>query len=251
LEYRDLSHIILRMVLSIIIPVYKEKDKISADIKASAAFLKDNDLSGEIIVVDDCSRDDTAKAAEEAGGQLPAQISLKVISNDKHCGKGYAIRCGMEQTEGEYVMFADSGCCVPYEYISAGLELINSGSCEIAHASRKLKGTKILKSQHIYRRICSRLFHWFIIHFMGVPGEFTDTQCGFKIYRGDVGRNLYNQCITDGFMFDIEIILRAQKKGHRIKEFPIQWSCDFDTRLSPTRNLWRVLSELLDIKRTV
>jgi len=239
------------MDLSIIIPVYKEKDKIAADIKGAGQFLSGNDLAGEIIVVDDGSADDTAKIAEQAGDGLAAEISLKVICNDGHRGKGYAIRCGMEQAIGEYVMFADSGRCVPYEYISDGLELIKSGSCDIAHASRKLKETLILKSQHIYRRICSRLFHWFIVHFMGVPAEFTDTQCGFKIYKGDLGRDLYKQCITDGFMFDIEIILRAQKNGLKIKEFPIQWSCDFDTRLSPTRNLLRVLSELLAIKRTV
>ena len=213
--------------------------------------MSSHNLTGQIIVVDDCSRDETAKAAEEAGGDLPAQISLKVIRNNKHRGKGYAVRTGIQQSSGRYVMFADSGCCVPYEYILAGLELIKSGTCDIAHASRKLKETRIVNPQHIYRRICSRLFHWFIVHFMGMPAEFTDTQCGFKIYKGDIGRDLYSQCITDGFMFDIEIVLRALKQGCRIKEFPIQWSCDFDTRLSPTRNLYRVLSELLAIRKNI
>jgi hypothetical protein len=84
---------------------------------------------------------------------------------------------------------------------------------------------------------------------MKVSSELTDTQCGFKIYRGDVARDLYGQCITDGFMFDLEIIMRAQKRGCRIKEFPIEWTCDRDSRLSPTRSLWRVLQELITIKR--
>ena len=86
---------------------------------------------------------------------------------------------------------------------------------------------------------------------MKIPPELTDTQCGFKIYKGDIARHLYSECITDGFMFDIEIIIRAQKEGYRIKEFPINWSCDRDSRLSPTRSWWRVLSELMTIKQTM
>ena len=86
---------------------------------------------------------------------------------------------------------------------------------------------------------------------MKIPSEFTDTQCGFKIYRGDIARNLYSQCITDGFMFDIEILLRAQMQSYRIKEFPIEWSCDPDSRLSPTRSLTHILAELRTIRRTI
>ena len=78
-----------------------------------------------------------------------------------------------------------------------------------------------------------------------------DTQCGFKIYKGDVARHLYGECITDGFTFDIEIIMRAQREGYRIKEFPIDWTCDRDSRLSPTRSSWPVLTELLTMRRVM
>ena len=84
-----------------------------------------------------------------------------------------------------------------------------------------------------------------------VPRELTDTQCGFKMYRGDVARELYGQCITDGFMFDIEVILRAAKKGYRIAEFPVEWTCDIDSRLSVARTPWPVLSELRKIRRAM
>ncbi len=148
-------------------------------------------------------------------------------------------------------MYADSGNCVPYEDVLRGLQLIKSGICHIAHGSRKMRGCHIEKAQSFYRRICSRMFHWFVIYIMGIPAKFTDTQCGFKIYRGDVARHLYGECITDGFTFDIEIIMRAQKEGYRIKEFPIDWTCDRDSRLSPTRSSWHVFRELITIKRTL
>ena len=239
------------MDLSIVIPALDESKKIGRDIKESAAFLEGNGLAGEIIVVDDGSKDNTAEVAKQSLANSPAGIKIKVERYAHHRGKGYAIRTGIKQTNGEYVMFADSGCCVPYEDVLRGLQLLKSEACDIAHGSRKMRGCHIEKTQSLYRRICSKMFHWFVIHYMKVPAEYTDTQCGFKIYKGDVARHLYGECITDGFIFDVEIILRAQKEGYRIKEFPIDWTCDRDSRLSPTRSSWRVLSELITIRRAL
>lgn len=237
------------MDLSIVIPALNESKKIGGDIEAASKFLQDNHLTGEVIIVDDGSNDGTAEAAESV--RLSPGISLKVIRLSCHHGKGYAIRTGINTAAGKYVMFADSGCCVPYGNVLQGLNMLKNGVCDIAHGSRKLPESKIQRPQSWSRRICSAIFHWFVIYVMRISAEFTDTQCGFKIYRGDVARNLYGQCVTDGFMFDIEIIMRAQKQGFRIKEFPIQWTCDRDSRLSPARNLWRVLFELITIKRTL
>lgn len=237
------------MDLSIVIPAYEESKKIGRDIESATAFLKDNHFTGQIIVVDDGSKDDTAQVAKNAIANPAPGIEIKIDRYNHHRGKGYAVRRGIKQTSGEYVMFADSGCCVPYKDTLRGLELIKSKVCDITHGSRKMRGCRIERSQSLYRRMCSKIFHWFVIHDMKIPPEFTDTQCGFKIYRGDVARHLYGQCITDGFTFDIEIIMRAQKEGYRIKEFPIDWTCDPDSRLSPTRSSWSVLSGLLKIRR--
>ena len=239
------------MGLSIVIPALDESKKIGRDVKEAAAFLGGNGLAGEIIVVDDGSKDNTAEVAKQSLADPPAGINVKVERYAHHRGKGYAIRTGIKQTNGEYVMFADSGCCVPYEDVLRGLQLLKDGACDIAHGSRKMRGCHIEKTQSLYRRICSKMFHWFVIHYMKVPAEYTDTQCGFKIYKGDVARHLYGECITDGFIFDVEIILRAQKEGYHIKEFPIDWTCDRDSRLSPTRSSWRVLSELITIRRAL
>jgi dolichyl-phosphate beta-glucosyltransferase len=235
------------MDLSIIIPALNESKKIARDISEAAGFLEAHAFSGQIIVVDDGSKDNTAEVATKT--TIPPNIKLNVIRYQKHRGKGYAVRTGMKETSGEYVMFADSGSCVPYEDTLRGLQLLKSNECDIAHGSRKMRGCHIEKTQSLYRRICSRMFHWFVIHDMKIPAEFTDTQCGFKMYKGDVARHLYGEAITDGFTFDIEIIMRAQREGYRIKEFPIDWTCDRDSRLSPTRSSWRVLSELLTIRK--
>jgi dolichyl-phosphate beta-glucosyltransferase len=239
------------MRISIVIPAIDEGGKIAGDIKSAREFLQTSGFVGEIIVADDGSRDDTSEAAIKAGRNSPKNIEVKVIRNEHHRGKGYAVRSGIKASSGDYVSFADSGNCVPYDNILRGLKMLTSGQCDIAHGSRKLAGANIRKDHKPCRHICSELFHWFVVKVMKVPAQLTDTQCGFKIYRGDVARRLYGQCITDGFMFDIEIILRAIKQGFRIREFPIDWSCDPDSRLSPAKSIRRILAESIRIKASL
>ncbi len=235
------------MDLSIVIPAFEESAKIARDIESAGAFLMENNLAGEIIVVDDGSKDDTCQVAKSAA--VSTGIHLEVIRYYHHRGKGYAVRTGVSRSRGKYVMFADSGCCVPYSDTLKGIEMLESDHCDIAHASRKLAESKIQTKQAWYRRICSSVFKWFVHQSMGIPHELTDTQCGFKIYKGDIARKLYSECLTDGFMFDVEIIIRALRQNLRIKEFPIQWACDRDSRLSIARTPWPVIRELIKIKR--
>lgn len=235
------------MNLSIIIPAYREGHKIQHDVEAAAAFLVRHGLKGEIIVVDDGSPDDTRDVA--AAVPVPPEVQRRVIRYEPHRGKGCAVRTGVMASRGQYVMFADVGLCVPFDNALRGLELLRNGECEIAHGSRKLASSVQFRRQRLYRRFLSWLFRLIVRVFMGVPSRLTDTQCGFKVYRGDVARELYAQCVADGFMFDIEILLRALKKGYRVLEFPVEWRCDWDSRLKPARNSVATLSELAEIKR--
>lgn len=237
------------MDLSIIIPVFNESRKIARDIEAAAAFLISNSLKGEIIVVDDGSHDDTYEVARSV--LVSKEIQLRVKRYKQHRGKGFAVRTGIKASTGANVMFADSGCCVPYHYVLTGLMMLEDGGCDLAHGSRKLRESKIHVPQHWLRRIYSKLFRWLMIFMMKVPARFTDTQCGFKIYRGVVGRELYGACVTDGFLFDVEIILRALQRQFQIKEFPIEWTADRDSRTTQTMNIKDLLAELVTIKRVL
>jgi dolichyl-phosphate beta-glucosyltransferase len=237
------------MDLSMVIPAYNEAPKIAHDITQAAQFLQNHSLTGQIIVVDDGSDDKTGETAENT--TVSAQASVEVIQLAHNRGKGSAVRTGINHSKGQYVMFADSGCCIPFEESLRGLDMIKKGECDIAHASRKMQGTHILRKQSFYRRLCSKLFHWYVVHDFKSLTTLTDTQCGFKIYKGDIARELFANSFTDGFMFDVEIIIRALKAGYRIKEFPVDWTCDRDSRLSPIRTSLHVLTELIKIKRTI
>jgi len=235
--------------LSIVIPAFRESAKIAADVRAAADFCTANHITAEIIVVDDGSTDHTADAAQEAAASLPDCLRLQVIRLPHHHGKGAAVRTGVLASTGRYVMFADSGCCVPYQDAAAGLEMLRADRCDIAHGSRKLPESIIRRPQPIRRRISATLFRCITRKLLPLDPNLTDTQCGFKLYKGDIARQLYRQSRTDGFMFDLEIILLAREKGYRIKEFPIRWSCDPDSRLSLARDPCSVFLELMKIKR--
>ncbi len=237
------------MKLSIIIPAYNESGKIAKDIEFACRFFQKNNLQGEIIISDDGSTDSTADQADKAGRIFCGKISFLVIRNPQHRGKGFAVRQGIMKACGDYIMFADSGECVPFDNILRGLNMLTSGQYQIAHGSRNLAKENIKVDHNIYRHIFSELFHFFVVKMMKIPVELTDTQCGFKIYRGDIAHLLYEQSKTDGFMFDIEIIRRALKQHCTIAEFPVDWSCDPDSRLSPAKHFWEILSELITIRR--
>ena len=235
------------MDISIVIPAFNEAAKIGRDLEAAAAFLAENGLTGEIIVIDDGSTDETAAAAERV--ELPDIVSRTVIRCKSHRGKGHAVRTGIRETCADVVLFADSGLCVPFENALRGLQLIRDGECDIAHGSRKLPDSVVRQPRPQVRRLVSDAFSAIIPHVARVPNDLTDTQCGFKLYRGDVARELYADCFTDGFLFDVEIILRARKKNYVIREFPVEWTNDPDSRLNPLRHGPGMLAELIAIRR--
>jgi len=237
------------MDLSIVIPAFDECRKISRDVEAAATFLQANKLAGEVVVVDDGSCDGTAEAARTV--RMPPAVKLNVIRYEQHRGKGCAVRTGMNAAGGRYAMFADCGLCVPYHNALKGLEMLRNGACDIAHGSRRHIASDIHRAQPWHRRALSQAFKSTVRTLLKLPPELADTQCGFKMYRGDVARELYRECTTDGFMFDIEIILRAVKRGYRIAEFPVEWTCDPDSRLSVARTPWPVLWELRRIRRAM
>lgn len=234
--------------LSIVIPAFREGKKIERDIEAAHAFITKYSLRAEIIVVDDGSPDDTALRASRLRSEVP---QLRVLSYLPNRGKGHALRFGIARATGRTIMFADAGLCVPYEIAILGIVMVESGMCDIAHGSRRMRGS-ILVPQPWLRRIGSRGFSVLIHTLVGVPWYISDTQCGFKLYRRQVARQLYGELFTDGMMFDVELVLRALRHRMKILEFPVLWSNDPDTRYDPLRGgAIATLRELWGIRLTL
>ncbi len=180
--------------------------------------------------------------------RMPQGIELRVLRL-KHSGKGWAVRSGIQESHGDLVMFADTGSCVPYENVLPALDKLRQGECDIANGSRKMRGSVITYPQALHRRLFSRMFRWLVGLYLGLPRHLTDTQCGFKAYNGEVARELYGECVTDGFLFDLEVLMRARDKGHTVAEFPVHWTCNRDSRLKSSHELFKTLPALRALKK--
>lgn len=232
--------------LSIIIPVWNERRKIGRDIEAAAAFFRNRKIAGELIVSDDGSTDGTAEAAGAAG--KAHRVALKVLRLP-HRGKGHAVRSGMLASSGRIAGFLDSGLCIPYEDVWKGIRLILSGQCEIAHGSRRHAESVIVRPVNRTRRVASDCFRRIASGLFRIPDGLTDTQAGCKFYRGETGRGLYAACRSDGFLFDLEVLVLARKVGYSVMEFPVRWTSDPDSRLSLVRSLPNLVTEGLSLTR--
>ncbi|MCJ7679523.1 MAG: glycosyltransferase [Candidatus Aminicenantes bacterium] len=241
------------MDISIVIPAFNEQNKIKFDVEAAAVFIRSRNWQGEVIVVDDGSRDRTLEEVRKVFS--PPGVNIHVLHHPRNRGKGAAVRTGILASKGQVILYADSGTCVPYPDALPSIGRIQSGQLDLALASRRHKKTVIHRGQPLKRRVLSFGFRWMTRLITCLPRSISDSQCGFKAYDGATARSLFELLETDGFLFEIEILLLALHRELRLEEFPIHWTCDPDTRLQPGLIAADVLKDLFDIrsrmKRTV
>jgi len=214
---------------SIIIPVYNEEKRISECLNA---LCKEN---YEIIVSADGCDDRTVKIAK--------QFQVKITTFPERLGKGGGILNALELATNEIIIIMDADLSVSPNQISKLLAEISDA--DIVLGSRNLKDSRIPVKPPFYRRLLGRTFNWIFRKLFGL--QFFDTQCGFKAVRKSVFEQLENDLYLDGFAFDINLIVKANERGYRIKEVPIEWSYKKGSKVNTTKQIYVMGKDLFTL----
>lgn len=228
--------------LSVIIPAYNEESRLSSTLNTVDAYLSGLGKSYEIIVVNDGSSDNTQELLKE---QLNKTTALRIISYENNCGKGYAVRQGVFASRGDYIMFSDADLSAPIDELPKLLSAIKDGY-DVAIGSRAVKGAVIPVRQPLYRELGGKGLN-LIIRTLAVPG-IRDTQCGFKLFRGEVARKVFAMCFLNGWSFDVEVLYLSKRLGYTIAEIPVKWAHSEGSKLHPFTAGLKVVKDIIRLR---
>lgn len=223
--------------LSLVIPAYNEANRIHPTLDCALSYLRRRKQAFEVLVVDDGSRDATAASVEAR-----REGDVSVIRHERNAGKGAAVRLGVARSRGDHVLMMDADLAIPIEELSL-LERLVENEYDIACGSRGLPDSRKVNPQPLYRESMGLAFNG-ILRLLGLT-DLRDTQCGFKLFRGAVAREVFSRCRINGFAFDVESLLVARELGYRTAEVAVTWRHVPESRVHPLRDAPRMLIDVL------
>jgi dolichyl-phosphate beta-glucosyltransferase len=232
------------MLLSVIIPAYNEEKRLVRTLEKIYLYLTSKGSDYEVIVVDDGSTDKTKEIA--LNSSLSKKGKLNFLRNEQNKGKGYSVKRGILTAKGDYILISDADFSTPIEEFDKLFTHLKSGY-DIAIGSRSIAGADVRLHQPLYRECMGKFFN-VLVQCMVFRG-LIDTQCGFKLFKGAVAKEIAPLLKIDGFSFDVEMLYLAKKTGYKIKEVPVVWINSPASRVNPIFDSLKMFLELLSIKR--
>lgn len=228
-------------MLSIIIPAHNEERRLPPTLTKIHQFLTANNYDAEVLVVENGSSDNTV-AVTQAFAETHPYVRLIQVSTR---GKGLAVKAGMMAAQGDYHFMCDADLSMPIDELANFLPPETDGY-EVVIGSREAPGARRIDEPE-YRHIMGRVLN-FIVKATAFRG-FEDTQCGFKLFTRQASEDLFAVQRMNGIGFDVELIFLALKRGYRIKELPITWYFDPDSRMRLVEDTLHILIEIWEIRQ--
>jgi dolichyl-phosphate beta-glucosyltransferase len=227
--------------LSVIIPAYNEASRLGNSLPVMVSYLREHSPDSELIIVDDGSKDDTSRVAREILEDT-GPLRTSVISYQSNLGKGRAVRLGLLAARSEVALFSDADLSTPIAEAPKLVDPIVRGEYDLTFGSRALDRSLIGVHQPWRREQGGRIFNLVVRLATGLP--FWDTQCGFKAFRMKVCRPLVEAATVDRFGFDVELLYLAYRAGLRLKEIPVRWDHNDESKVSVLSDSFKMLSEV-------
>ena len=227
--------------LSIIIPSYNEELRLPPSLGLIADYIDKSGRDTEVLVVDDGSTDQTAAVAEAFRARIP---QLRVVPNKENRGKGYSVRHGMTEARGDIVLFTDADLSAPIE--EADKLIAAMETYDVAIGSRALDRNLIAVHESGFREFAGIIFNKIVRAVLWLP--FVDTQCGFKAFRRERCKIVFEQQRIERFGFDPELLYLARHHGLKSVEIPVRWAHSPATKVNMLRDSVQMFLDVFTIR---
>jgi glycosyltransferase involved in cell wall biosynthesis len=230
--------------ISIVIPAYNEENRLPATLDRVLEYLNTRHFpSSEVIVVDDGSTDGTAAAAVRYG---EGDSRVRLLRNPGNHGKGYSVRHGMLEAEGEWRLFTDADLSAPIEELDKLLAAVRDNQASVAIGSRALNRSLIQVHQSFFRETAGRIFNLLMQLLTGLP--FWDTQCGFKLFDARAAHEVFRRQRIEGFGFDVEVLFIARRLRFHTVEVAVRWSHAEGTKVRMLKDSVGMFADLARVR---
>lgn len=235
------------MKFSLIIPVYNEEEILEEVCMQLNEFMSKNYDDYEIIFANDGSLDATLSIIKQLKQKYP---NVRYVSYEKNRGKGCAVKTGMLASTGEYAIFTDCDLAYGIEIIKTFSDTLIKTGADVVIGSRK-KAKDGYAGYSFARAMMSKMYLKLLSLLTGFSQS--DSQSGIKGFEGGAAKELFSKCETDGFAFDIEILIMAEKSGMIIEEVPVKIlnNRERDSKISPLKDAFKMLKDVKRIKKRV
>ena len=237
----------MKQSLSIIFPIYNEQNRIEKSFSDIEKFVETNTIFDlEIIFVNDGSSDTTDYKIKNFLKKNDKDL-YKYFYSKKNMGKGHALKMGVKNAQKDWVLTTDIDLSVPLNQINDWFSeyKIEKNSTKVFIGSRNDKNSKVVKK--IYRFILGTIFSNLIKFLFKV--DIKDTQCGFKLYKKDVAKRVFDELEIFGFAHDIELIQRINNHKILIQELPVNWTHIPESKLNILLDPIKMILDIIKIYR--
>jgi len=222
--------------LSVVVPAFNESHRLAGTLERILDYLSAQGGSFEVVVVDDGSDDATPSLAQSFAAR-----GVRLLRHDRNRGKGAALATGVAASRGDWVLLCDADLATPIEE----LETLRARAPEVdlVAGSRATTGARIVRRQPFYREAMGKTYNrW--LRLLGLT-ELSDTQCGFKLVRGEPARRLFERLTIGRFAWDVELLHLARREGLRVVEVGVVWRHEPESKVHAVRDSWRMLLDSL------
>lgn len=233
----------INLQLSFVIPVFNEEKRLKKGMEIAINYLSNQTYASELILVNDGSTDNTKNIINKFHRQKINKLLIRIINSPTNIGKGGAISKGVLAATGKYIFFSDVDFSTPISNIQKFMSQLTKN--DITIGSRRLDKSNIKKHQNFIREFLGKGFTLLSNFILGL--NHSDLTCGFKGFKNKVAKKLFKLQKINGWAFDPEILFLAKKFNYQVKEIPVLWKNDPNTKVNLFTDLPLSLYSLLTI----